>query len=345
MDTLLILGARRMQLPAIRAAKAMGLRVVVADPRPDAPGFSMADAGAICDLADEEQCLRLADRHRIRGVMTLASDYPVPMAARICEHLSLPGITPEVAARATNKRLMRQALGDHGVPCLVEEFMEGPEFSVEAVTFKQRTHVVAITDKTTSGHPYWVELGHNQPSRWSRGDVETLAEVARKSAAALALDWAASHTEIRLTPSGPRVMEIGARLAGGHIASHLVPMSTGVDIIKAAIHLAVGEEPDLRPRHTRGVAIQFLTAPPGLLRGMHGLHDARGVKGVESVEMYARVGDLIAPLVDSTGRIGHVIAAGHDPDEAIKRADETRQLISFETEPVAFGGEMARTLA
>jgi biotin carboxylase len=397
MKTLLILGARRMQVPAILAAKEMGLKVVAADPQSDAPGLRIADDYSVCDLADEGRCLALARRHRVDGVMTLAADFPLPMVARICEELSLPGVSPNVAIRATNKRIMRRVLAEEGVPCpislhaatlddavaavekipgstifkptlshggrgitrlpvnpgrkeiaaaydraiaatradgiLVEEFVDGPEFSVEALSFDGRTEVVAITDKSTSGDPYWVELGHSQPSRWPPRDTARLAQTARASAGAVGVDWAASHTEIRLGPKGPCVMEIGARLGGGYITSHLVPLSTGIDMVRATVQLALGIRPELKRGDARGAAIRFLTAPHGLLRSVSGLDRAREVDGVAEIEVYANLGDLVAPPVDATGRIGHVIATGHDARSAVERAERARDLIDFAVEP------------
>ena len=107
--TILVLGAGRNQLPMIEAAKRKGLRVVTIDPSPDAPGFEAADAAFACDLGNLEECLRVAQEHRVRGVVTLAAEYPVPTLAYLCETLDLPGIRRETAALATNKARMRQA--------------------------------------------------------------------------------------------------------------------------------------------------------------------------------------------------------------------------------------------
>ncbi len=397
MKTLLILGARRMQIPAIRTAKEMSLKVVAADPQPDAPGFRLADDFVICDLADERMCFDIAKRHRIDGVITLAADYPLPMVARICEELALPGITSDVAIRATNKRVMRDVLSSKGVPCpvslhattleqaiaawqridgatifkptlshggrgitslsrratqreiadaferailatrgdgmLVEELIDGPEFSVEALTIDGRTQVIAVTDKLTTGHPYWVEIGHSQPSQCEQHDVDKLAAVARASVMALDINWSASHTEIKLGRHGPRVMEIGARLGGGFITSDLVPLSTGIDLIKGTIEVALGDTPYLEPQHNHGAAVRFLTAPPGILKSVSGIDRAKTQHGIEVVDVYSKPGDRVTPLIDASGRIGHVIATGIDARSAIQHAETARDLVTFVTEP------------
>lgn len=90
---------------------------------------------------------------------------------------------------------------------LIEEFVSGPEYSVEAITIGGHTRIVAVTDKVTTGPPYFVETGHSQPCQSSAVAVAVLCKLAVD-----AIDNSASHTEIRIGPNGPRVIEIGARL-------------------------------------------------------------------------------------------------------------------------------------
>ena len=396
-ESLLILGAGQMQLPAIRLAKAQGLRVICIDPQADAPGLSIADEAHVSDLGDEALCLSIAKAGRIDGVMTLAAEYPIPTVARIASELGLPGISPETATNATDKQAMRQCFSRAGVPSprsipvteaaearsafaelggpaivkparshggrgitclaagaapalvdaafahamdftrsgvvLVEEFVDGPEFSLEGVTLDGETHIVAVTDKTTSGAPHFVELGHCQPSRWPESDIAALIDVARRGVAALGIDWAPSHSELKLTPSGPVVIEIGARLGGGYITSHLVPLSCGVDLVGCAIDLALGRQPALSPRHRRGAAVRFVTAKPGRIQGIRGVSAARALSGVEEVSVYCQEQDEVLPLRDATGRVGHVIASAESADAAADLADAAHAMIVVDTHP------------
>jgi len=392
--TLLILGARSMQLPAIRTAKEMGLKVVVIDPLPDAVGMQYADNAYVFDLADEE-CIEIARRHKVNGVMTLAADYPLPMVARICHELKLPGPSCDAVHASTNKHAMRELFAAAGIPAprsrhamtldealeahqkidgptifkpvlcqggrgityisaratrdeikaaferavratradgiLVEEFIDGPEFSVEAITFAGMTHVVAVTDKLTSGEPYFVELGHTQPSQWPSQDIDQLIQTAITGVKALGIDWAASHTEIRLGTDGPCIMEIAARMGGGYITTHLVPLSTGIDMVKAAICLALQEEPDLNVRHDRGAAVRFLTADPGRVVEVSSVDTIRHTTGVCDAGLWVSQGDEVIPLLDSDGRVGYVICEAVDPDMAVLLAEQAKDRIVIST--------------
>lgn len=391
--TLLILGAGQMQLPAISAAKEMGLQVIAIDPSPQAPGLALADQQHVFDLADTEGCLTVAKANDIDGVMTLAAEYPIPTVAYIAETLGLPGITTRTAACATNKRAMRDAFTKGGVPSpasfsaltideavsamqqvrgpvifkptmshggrgitripdiatraeieiafhramnstraegiLVEEFVDGPEFSIEAVTFGGETYVVAVTDKVTSGDPYFVELRHNQPSKWPDEDISKLVKAAKKGINALGIDWSPSHTEIRLTPDGPKIMEIGARLGGDYITTNLVPLTLGVDLATASILLALGREPDISPIRHHGAAVRFLEAEPGTIKKIEGLEDVKQLPGICEVSVYMKPGDQVLPLQDSTRRIGHVIAVAKTPDEAIALVEQAKDMIEI----------------
>ncbi len=343
----MVLGAGRGQVPMIRAACEDGLEVVAVDPSRDAPGLRLADHAYCHDLADVDAVLRAATRHGISGIATLGADYPMPVLAQVCAALGLPGPVIDAVHRATNKWLMRAAFQSAGLTAgfdaalaatredavLVEEFVEGPEFSVEAITWRGMTRVVAVTDKLTSGAPHFVELGHSQPSRFGQADLDALRSTAIAAVAALGIDDAASHTEIRLGAAGPRIMESAARLGGGFINSHLVPASCGVDIVRAAIAVALGREPDLEPRALQGSAIRFLTAPPGRIESVDGLDVARSMPGVMEAVSYVSRGDEFGALRDASGRLGHVIARGATASEAVRRAESALAALHVRTRP------------
>ena len=391
----MILGAGRRQLPAIVTARQMGLSAVALDPNPEAQGFQFADHAHVVDLGDYNQCVELARKHSVDGVLTIAAEYPVPTLASLCDELRLPGLSCQAATMATNKVQMRLALAAAQAPCpqffpvttveeaheavqvvdgpvvlkpaisnggrgvtrlaphgseyglataferairwtrgggvLVEEFVDGREFSVEAVTCNGNTCVVAVTDKLTTGPPYYVEIGHSQPAQVSAGERERLVHTAMAAIEAVGIDWSASHTEIRLGRKGPCIMEIGARLAGGCIASHLVPLSTGIDLVRAVVDLALGREPDLHPRFQRASAIRFLTPSPGVVRNISGVAAAKRVPGTAVVDVYVEPGHEVFPLLDCTCRIGHVICQAEDPSTAVRRAEIAKQKVRIET--------------
>lgn len=218
---------------------------------------------------------------------------------------------------------------------LVEEYVEGPEFSVEILVCEGRPHVLALTDKQTTGAPHFVETGHNQPSRQPKPVQEDLLAAAIAGVQALGIDWAAAHAELKLSPRGPVIIEIGGRLGGDFITTELVPRSTGIDMVAGAIDLALGRQPDLTPRHgPQGACIRYVTPPAGKVVAVEGVDRARAMTGVKIVAVDVAVGDEVPPITSSLTRVGHVIAEGASADEAIAVAEAARDAIVIRTEPI-----------
>lgn len=124
---------------------------------------------------------------------------------------------------------------------VLSEYMDGPEVSVELFVDKEGPKVVAITDKLNSGAPHFVELGHCQPSQLSTSIQEKIRQVAVSAAEALGIDQGPAHVEIIVcNEKEPKIVEVAARLGGDYITSHLVPLSTGIDLLGYTVRAAAG---------------------------------------------------------------------------------------------------------
>lgn len=242
-----------------------------------------------------------------------------------------PGCDERIAAQAYG-----HAAGFTRDRCsvLLEQYVDGAEYSIESVIFDGRHQVVAITEKLTTGVPHCVEIGHHQPASISDSERAALCEVAAQAVAALGVDHAVCHSEAKLTPQGPVVIECAARAGGGFITSHLVPLSTGIDLMDAAIQIALGQPPALRALHQgQPVAIRSIIGRPGRISAMQGIEQVRAMAGVVDVRLYKRVGDEVAVLRDATARCGHVIAVGADVESAIACATAARDAVAVITDP------------
>ena len=139
---------------------------------------------------------------------------------------------------------------------IVEEFIEGHEISVECISHNGNHFLLAITDKVTTGEPHFVELEHHQPSQLPGQLLEEVKATTFKALDALGIRFGASHSEFKINDSGRIVaIEIGARMGGDFIGSHLVPLSTGYDFMKGVIDVALDqfENPVLPDQHFSGV--------------------------------------------------------------------------------------------
>lgn len=220
------------------------------------------------------------------------------------------------------KALYERALNesrDHSV--LIEQFIEGPEFSVEIIVWQGEVHVLTVTDKKTTEAPYFVELGHNQPSIFPQETVTKIEEAAIKGVKALGLNNCAAHAELKWENGKPYLMEIGARLGGDFISTELTHLSTGIDMVAAAINVALGIEPCLNPTEPKhGVCIRYFTPKPGVVYAIEG-EELLKRPDVYNAELYVKVGDYVREVKSSLDRSGHVIVTASNTGLAIETAD------------------------
>jgi biotin carboxylase len=215
---------------------------------------------------------------------------------------------------------------------MVEEFMEGPEVSVETLSVDGKCYVIQITDKLTTGAPYFVEMGHSQPSQLPEKIKEKIAEVAIAANHAIGIENGPSHTEIKVTNDGPKIVELGARLGGDNITTHLVPLSTGVDMVECCIQIALGEKPDLNVKFNKGSAVRYFKVSEGKIINIVGVSDAEKVDGVRQVSVVHGVGESLNGIRSSGDRAGFVIAQGETPESAVKACEMANEMISVEVE-------------
>lgn len=124
---------------------------------------------------------------------------------------------------------------------IVEEFINGNEVSVESISWKGNHDIITITDKVTTNAPYFVELEHHQPSLLDFEIQNKIKKETIKALQALQIEYGASHAEFKITEKGEvYCIEVGARMGGDFIGSHLVELSTGYDYLKAVIQIALG---------------------------------------------------------------------------------------------------------
>ncbi|RPK48689.1 Alanine-anticapsin ligase BacD [Streptomyces sp. ADI92-24] len=148
--------------------------------------------------------------------------------------------------------------GPEGSGVLVEEYLSGPEISVECVTQHGVTTALAVTRKEIAFPPYFEEVGHTV----SAGDplLPEVAPVAVQAVRALGVTAGVQHVEMRLTASGPRIIEVNSRI-GGDLIGQLVRLATGLDLPRIAADIACGQIPDLTPTAHTTAAIKIVYPP------------------------------------------------------------------------------------
>jgi len=140
----------------------------------------------------------------------------------------------DAVQRARNESFTNQAI--------VEEYITGSEVSVETISWQGEHYILTITDKVTTGEPYFVELEHHQPSQLSPDIQEKIKSETIKALNALKIKYGASHSEFKITSDGNvYAIEVGARMGGDFIGSNLVQLSTGYDFVEGVINVSLGQ--------------------------------------------------------------------------------------------------------
>lgn len=217
-----------------------------------------------------------------------------------------------------------------GGAVIVEECLVGPEFSVEVLVIDGVPHVVQITDKRTTGAPHFVEMGHSQPTSQNIENRDKIRDLACRAVEAVGITTGPAHVEMILTDQGPKMVELGARLGGDCITTHLVPLSTGIDMVGATIRLACGEDVSITPKWDKGSAIAYFDACNGVIRQIEGVEEARQIPGVKEISIVHQVGERIGEIRNSVDRIGFVIAQGETAEEAVRICNEAMQAVRIE---------------
>ena len=210
---------------------------------------------------------------------------------------------------------------------IIEEYLQGDEVSVEVMVVDSEVHILQITDKLTTGAPHFVEMGHSQPSRHPLEIQKAIKDLASKACQSVGINQGPAHVEMMVTERGPVMIELGARMGGDNITTALVPLSTGIDMVKATIDVAMGNQPDIVPKWNLGAAIRYMDAPYGIIQSIDGIEDAKQMAGVQQIIMTKAIGDFSTPIHCSNDRIGSVIAQADTADAAVKACKDAKNKI------------------
>lgn len=221
-----------------------------------------------------------------------------------------------------------------GAPFLLEEFLEGREFSIEGYIDRGEPHVLAVTEKHLGEAPCFVEMGHVVEAAISVEERREMVKYVEQVTRAIDLRLGAFHAEARITTRGPVLIEINCRLGGDRIV-RLVELAKGMSLPAAMVRSYCGleilqENISLDQRH--GVAgVRFLSmAGSAIMGNVKGMEEVRAMPGCEEVEMYFRAGEKVPALTDFRGRVGHVLFTADDRpalDERLRQAEKCIQIL------------------
>ena len=190
---------------------------------------------------------------------------------------------------------------------LVEEFIDGPEYSIEGLHYGGKSEVIQFTEKKTTEFPYNVELGHIQPANISGDIKQQIRAIVAKIGKALQFENCPSHTELKINERGVFVIETSPRLGGDYITSTLTPLSTGVNLEDQLLHIALGDKIEIEPKQVQYSGVRFFAFEEGCV--IKHIPEETFVKAWPHVVDFSfnlKEGDKVNRITSSLNRYGHL---------------------------------------
>ncbi|ACJ31307.1 Carbamoyl-phosphate synthase large chain, putative [Shewanella piezotolerans WP3] len=237
---------------------------------------------------------------------------------------------PHQAAEALTRL---KACGDD-FPVLIEGYLQGREFSVEAISENGQHRIVAVTEKFID-HKTFVEMGHVVPARITDSEHQSIDDYVSRVLTALEVIQGLTHTEVILTAKGPQIIETHTR-AGGDRITDLVKFSTHVDLYQLYAKQATGTKimpllPDTIVAE-QASAVWFLCAnldDNASLQSIENVEEVRGIKYVREVKLMKEPGSRMGSFKDSFSRAAMIVAVGRDSDEALANAQRAAAMLTL----------------
>lgn len=241
-----------------------------------------------------------------------------------------------------NKEELQEALQEalqysHLETALVEEYIEGQEYSIEGLHYEGGSEVIQFTEKTTTEFPYNVELAHKQPANLTSAQKDEIQHVISKIAQCMHFENCPSHTELKINERGIFVIETSPRLGGDYITSTLVPLSTGINIEDQLLHIALGEGVDSKTGKMENASgVCFFCLPEGVVRKIDPqINEVTSWPGVYSFDLRLKEGDAVHQITSSLNRYGEFIIVGksfNEIDTTMKNySNRINRLIEIQT--------------
>lgn len=272
---------------------------------------------------DTENCYELTKEEDIERVQAQLS-YPVMV--KPCDGSGSRG-----ASRVSNQDEFKEAcLGalDQSLTqkVLIEPFIFGEEYGVESFVYNNDIYVLGIMKKLMTRPPYYAELGHMIPAGLSLKLEQKIKMSVVKAIKALGINFGSVNMDMLLTVEGKvHIVDIGARMGGNLIGSHIIPLGTGIQYIENMIKAAVGDPVDFSERKEKqAVATRLLALQSGTIQA---LPDFNLLKNQGIIEHHLKVGDIINEYRTNLDGCGYVVCVGASIEECNQRAETLRTII------------------
>lgn len=213
---------------------------------------------------------------------------------------------------------------------VAEPFIVGREYGVESFVDNGDIFVLGIMQKDMTQPPYYAELGHAIPSGLSADLESKVKRCVHKALIALGVNHGSVNMDLLINDMGEvHIVDIGARMGGNLIGSHIIPMGTGVDYMENMIKAAVGDKTDFKEKQRPvPVATKLLALTPGIVNELPDFYEIANTNNV-IIEHHLTVGDVINEYHTNLDGCGYVVASENDVEQSLNKADSVKKIIDY----------------
>ena len=204
---------------------------------------------------------------------------------------------------------------------LIEQYLVGTEVTCEGCRYAGQTHLLAVSAKRHTPPPHIIAINLDFPAPFPVETMEEIRTTYEKLVDALGIVAGSIHGELIVASDGVYLVEMANRGGGSGTSSHVVPALSGVDLLEANVHYAVGNEMPVHRTKNRAGVLRFFLFGEGKVISIEGLSEAQSIPGVVACDLYIKVGDILNPPIMDTQRHGYVITVADTLEEAKSVAD------------------------
>lgn len=220
---------------------------------------------------------------------------------------------------------------------ILEEYLPGPQISTESIFTESCAMTPGFADRVYEGMDvFWPQIMENGgwvPSYADEALKKEVCDLVENAARALGIECGVAKGDVVIHPEkGPMVIEMAARLSGGDFSESLVPLGNGINYVKSALKIAIGEEPDwddMLPKWQKAVANRYFFLPPGKLESIDGMENVQNIMSVKKLKIFYEVGDIIPEITHHGQRVGVVVIAEENRKTVQRIIDEVYQELKF----------------
>jgi len=264
----------------------------------------------------------------LKDCREVAADLSFPVVVKPVDNMGARGVRKidikEKLTTAVEEAMKHSAATE----VIVEEYMQGDELSLDAVVYKGKITICGVADRKIRFAPYFVEMGHTIPTAIDDQLADQAVSLFKRGIRALGISLGAAKGDVKLTPEGPVIGEIAARLSGGYMSGWTYPYSSGVEVTGAALNIAVGLDPgELKPMAGKTSAERAFISIPGIISSIEGVSAAERVQGIRNIFLRTAPGSQVIFPTNNMEKCGNIISCADTHSEAVELAEKASQSI------------------